>query len=112
MKRSRIAAVLAVSLCAVTSVSFADAQHRPRDPAVNARQHHQRARIHQGVRSGELTRREAGRLAREQRDIRRLEREYKSDGVLTGAERRDLHREQNGASRDIYKQKHDEQTRR
>ena len=47
----------------------------------------------------------------EQRDIRQLERDYKSDGTLTGAERRDLHQEQNQASRDIYNQKHDAQDR-
>jgi hypothetical protein len=81
------------------------------DPRVNARQHHQHSRIRQGVRSGELTRHETRRLAEEQRDVRQLERGYKSDGKLTGAERRDLHHEQNQASRDIYRQKHDAQSR-
>jgi Skp family chaperone for outer membrane proteins len=95
---------------AVVSASQADTR-RPRDPGVNARQHNQRERIQQGVRSGELTRRETGRLVEEQRDVRQLERAYKSDGTLTGAERRDLQHEQNQASRDIYRQKHDEQDR-
>jgi Skp family chaperone for outer membrane proteins len=95
---------------AAASASHADTQ-RPRDPGVNARQHNQRERIQQGVKSGELTRRETGRLAEEQRDVRQLERAYKSDGTLTSAERRDLHHEQNQASRDIYRQKHDEQDR-
>jgi len=81
--------------------------HGTRSPAVNHRQQHQRQRIGQGVRSGELTRPEARGLVKEQRDIRQLKREYKSDGVLTRAERRDLHREQNQASRHIYRQKHD-----
>ena len=95
---------------AVASASQADTRHT-RDPGVNARQHNQRERIQQGVRSGELTRRETGRLVEEQRDVRQLERAYKSDGTLTGAERRDLQHEQNQASRDIYRQKHDEQDR-
>lgn len=95
---------------AVASASQADTRHT-RDPGVNARQHNQRERIQQGVRSGELTRRETGKLVEEQRDVRQLERAYKSDGTLTGAERRDLHHEQNQASRDIYRQKHDEQDR-
>jgi CRISPR/Cas system-associated endoribonuclease Cas2 len=90
--------------------SQADAQ-RTRDPGVNQRQQNQRERIQQGVKSGELTRRETGRLAEEQRDIRQLERGYKSDGTLTDAERRDLQHEQDQASRDIYRQKHDEQER-
>jgi Skp family chaperone for outer membrane proteins len=105
------AAALMAGMILATSVSYADAVRRPRDPGVNARQHHQRDRIQQGVRSGELTRREAGRLAHEQRDIRQLEREYRSDGALTGAERRDLHQEQNQASQHIYHQKHDAQER-
>lgn len=82
-----------------------------RDPGVNARQQNQRGRIQQGARSGELTRHETRHVAQSQRDIRQLERAYKSDGTLTGAERRDLHHEQNQASRDIYRQKHDAQDR-
>ena len=81
------------------------------DPRVNARQHHQHARIAQGVRSGELTRRETRKVAEGQRDIRQLERAYKSDGKLTRRERVDLHHEQNQASREIYRQKHDGQER-
>ena len=104
-------ATVIVGVLAVTSVSYADTQRRARDPGVNARQHNQRDRIQQGVRSGELTRREAGRLSHEQRDVRQLERAYRSDGALTGAERRDLHQEQNAASRHIYNQKHDAQDR-
>jgi len=80
-------------------------------PRVNARQQHQAHRIGQGVKSGELTRREARSLAGEQRDIRQLKRAYKSDGSLTAAERRDLRHEQNQASRDIRRQKHDAQER-
>lgn len=96
---------------AVTSVTLADGAQRARDPGVNARQHHQAQRIGQGVRSGELTGREAAGLARDQQRIRQTERELKADGTLTAAERRDLHREQNQASEHIYDQKHDAQTR-
>jgi Skp family chaperone for outer membrane proteins len=110
MKKFSAAMLTLAGVLAVVSVSHADAR-RTRDPGVNARQHTQRDRIQQGVKSGELTRRETGRLANEQRDIRQLEREYKSDGTLTGAERRDLHQEQSQASRHIYAQKHDGQDR-
>lgn len=101
-------AVVAGLVLAATSIG---AQAGARDPRVNARQHDQIARIRQGVRSGELTRRETRGLAEGQRDVRQLERAYKSDGTLTGAERRDLHHEQNQASHDIYHQKHDAQDR-
>jgi hypothetical protein len=109
MKRLTAMACALVGVLGASMVAHADG--RVRDPGVNARQQHQRDRIQQGVRSGELTRRETGRLVEEQRDIRQLERAYKSDGTLTGAERHDLHHEQNQASRDIYAQKHDAQDR-
>lgn len=107
---NRISLALVVAgVLGVAGLGQADAGTR--DPRVNARQQNQHQRVNQGVRSGELTRREAGALAREQRDIRQLEREYKSDGTLTRSERVDLHQEQNQASRHIYNQKHDAQDR-
>ena len=111
MNKTYVLAALAASLLAATSVTLADAPRRARDPGVNARQVHQRDRIQHGVRSGELTRRETVRLREQQRDIRQLERAYKSDGALTGAERRDLHHEQNQASRAVHNQKHDDEVR-
>jgi hypothetical protein len=102
-------ALLVAGVLGVAGLSQADAGTR--DPRVNARQQNQHQRVKQGVQSGELTRRETGALAREQRDIRQLERAYKSDGTLTRSERVDLHQEQNQASRHIYNQKHDAQDR-
>ncbi|MDY6947639.1 MAG: hypothetical protein SXG53_18175 [Pseudomonadota bacterium] len=108
--KSRVSLVMMmVGIMGVAGLSQADAGVR--SPGVNARQHNQQQRVRQGVRSGELTRREAGGLAREQRDVRQLERSYKSDGELTRAERIDLQQEQNQASRHIYNQKHDAQER-
>lgn len=83
----------------------------PRDPGVNARQQHQRDRIQQGVKSGQLTRGEAKELRTERRDIRRTEQAYKSDGVLTKSERKDLRQELNQQSREIYEEKHDAEKR-
>ncbi len=82
-----------------------------RDPGVNQRQHNQQQRIQQGVQSGELTRGETRRLQAEQRGIRQEERQYKSDGVLTRDERKDLRQDLNLASRSIYSEKHDAETR-
>ena len=110
MKKFSAMVLTLAGVLAAVSASHAD-DRRTRDPGVNARQHNQRERIQQGVKSGELTRRETGRLTEQQRDVRQLERAYESDGTLTGAERRDLQHEQNQASRDIYRQKHDEQDR-
>ena len=107
---TRLTLVLMVAgVLAVASLSHADAGVR--DRGVNARQQNQHQRVRQGVRSGELTRRETRNLAEGQRDIRQLERAYKSDGQLTRAERVDLHHEQNQASRDIHEAKRNEETR-
>jgi hypothetical protein len=72
----------------------------------------QHRRIVQGVRSGELTQREARRLQGEQRMIRRQERAYLADGHLSRSERRDLYGDLRDANRHIYNQTHDAQTRR
>jgi hypothetical protein len=105
-----LTATMVAGLLSVTVAANADG-NRARDPGVNTRQQTQRARIQHGVRSGELTRRETHGVVDSQRDIRQLERGYRSDGTLTGAERRDLHHEQNEASREIYRQTHDAQDR-
>ena len=101
--------IVLAGLAAVIVLAPAVASAGDRDPGVNRRQHRQQARIEQGVKSGELTPRETHRLKAEQRAIRHEERAYKADGQLTGRERADLHRDLNAASRDIYRQKHDEQ---
>ena len=78
-------------------------------PVVTERQENQQARIAEGVKSGELTKREAARLHAEQRTIRAEKRMAKADGKVTPAERAKLRRDQNRASADIYRQKHDAQ---
>jgi uncharacterized membrane protein YebE (DUF533 family) len=82
-----------------------------RTPHINHREARQHVRIHQGVRSGELTHNEAVRLRTEQRHIRRTEHKAKADGVVTGEERARIEHKQNRAGRDIRRQKHDEQDR-
>ena len=71
----------------------------------------QHARIKQGVRSGELTRKEAKLLRRQQRGIRQLLREFRDDGWLSKKERRILTKKLDRASRRIWEYKHNEFTR-
>lgn len=78
---------------------------------INQRERNQQRRIDQGIRSGQLTRHEARSLEREQAHIHRDEARAKADGVFTPRERARIQAEQNRASRDIYRQKHDNQTR-
>lgn len=77
---------------------------------VDQRQAEQYWRIHQGVRSGELTPFEAQRLWGEQRNIDRMQRQFAADGRLSPWERQRLASELNASSYDIWAEKHDAQT--
>ncbi|OOG39116.1 hypothetical protein [Polaromonas sp. A23] len=58
-------------------------------------------RIDEGVRSGHITRREARRLHSRERDIERHEIAFKSDGVVTQRERRQLRNELSNLRDDV-----------
>lgn len=79
-------------------------------PVINERQKNQRARIRQGVRSGELTKGEARNLRQEQKTIQAEKKMAKADGKVTPAERAQIRKDQNKASRDIYRKKHNNRT--
>ena len=102
--RAVVAAILVMTFAAPV---FAD----PKPPGVDRREHRQKQRIKQGVKSGELTKEETRSLKAEQRAIRAEERQMKSDGSLTREERKELHRDLNESSRNIFQEKHDTQTR-
>ena len=70
----------------------------------------QQQRIEQGLKSGELSTHEAGRLESEQQHVDRMESRDLKDGHLSAGEQLRLDKAQNAASADIYKQKHDAQT--
>ena len=109
MKRITMVAFAAAMLAAFAGVSQAAmAASTPRIDRREARQH---ARIHQGARSGQLTRHEARKLRRDQRHIARVERRAKADGVVTPQERRRITHAQNRESRRIYRLKHNHRTR-
>ncbi len=80
-------------------------------PQINKTQVRQHARIHQGVKSGELTKGEATKLRTEQRNIQKNKVLAKSDGKVTPGERKIIKAEQKKASKDIYKLKHNARTR-
>lgn len=101
---------LAAAVILLTTTHAVSAQTAT--PGLNARQTHERARIRQGVASGELTRPEATRLRAREADIRQDKRAAKADGVVTRDERQDIRKDERQASRAIYRQKHDGQERR
>lgn len=102
----------AIVLLAVVTIGFStEALAGKRDPRVNTRQAYQQAKIRQGVKSGELTKKEAVKLEANQRRIARTEHRMKSDGNMTAAERAKLDTMQDKQREVIYKQKHDDQDR-
>jgi len=106
---------LRIILCAIVftcaATVFAQDQNPPqtpkdKTPVVRERQANQKARIRQGVKSGELTKGEARKLHQEQKTIQAEKQMAKTDGKVTPEERAKLRKDQNKASRDIYRLKH------
>lgn len=104
------AAVLAFTALGASAQTAASAPgtHTPR---IDQRQANQEKRIDQGIASGELTKREARRMNRQQNRIDAAENKAKADGTVTAQERKRLTQAQNQTSRNIYRQKHDAQDR-
>ena len=75
---------------------------------IEERQKRQQERIGEGVASGELKPKEAVKLEAEQGKIQRKKRRFRrNDGKIGPKEKAELTRDQNKASRHIYKEKHD-----
>jgi len=66
-----------------------------------------RARIREGVRSGQITRDEARQIRERERQIRNERRVYRSDGVITREERREMRRDEREQDRYIRNQRRD-----
>jgi hypothetical protein len=69
----------------------------------------QQQRIEQGLQSGTLTTKEAGKLEREQTQVDSMEKNALKDGTLTPTESARIKSAQNKTSRSIAAQKHDAQ---
>ena len=72
----------------------------------------QQQRIEQGVKSGQLTNREVGKLESGQARVDRAEARAGADGHVGKGEQQRIQNAENKQSKRIYKQKHDKQTRR
>src|SRR6266581_4948343 len=71
----------------------------------------QQQRIEQGIQSGQLTNREAGKLERGQARVDRAEARAGADGHVGPNEQRRIQKAENKQSRRIYREKHDAQHR-
>ena len=95
-------AILSAASCAAAAQS---ASARPASTL-----QHDNKRIHQGVKSGQLTSTERARLKAQEAKLRQERKDYRVDGV-SAAERKDLRKDKKRFSKNIYRQKHDGQTR-
>jgi hypothetical protein len=97
-------AALAVGALVSTSVLAQNTQD------VIQRDVNQEKRIEQGLKSGELTTKEASKLERDESRVDKMESKALSDGKLSNGEKRRIEQEQNKVSKEIYREKHDAQT--
>ena len=114
MTLNRNAIVTAMALILLSATASAQQtqwqKKHPRRTEVNTRLESQNDRIHQGMKSGELSKPEAKQLHKEDRHIRQEERTMaaKNGGHITKRQQRKLNRQENRVSGQIYEEKHDQ----
>jgi hypothetical protein len=101
-------AAATLALAGLATNAMADTQWQkdhPRREQVNNRLANQNKRIHQEVKEGELSKGQAAKLHREDRNIRREERAMASTnhGHITKAEQKALNQQENQVSKQIGK---------
>jgi hypothetical protein len=103
MKTAKLIPVLLATLLAAPV--FAQNMNTPN---IDQRQENQQNRIANGIKSGELTAKEAQNLEKREAKIESDKQAAKADGTVTAAERSKLRHEQDKASRAIYRKKHND----
>ena len=97
------------ALIAAVAVPVLAQTATPATPGIDKREANQQQRIDQGIRSGQLTQKEAARLEKGQAHVEKMEDRAKADGKVTARERERIQHAQNVQSRKIYREKHDRQ---
>lgn len=92
---------LSIALIAGLAVAQPSLAHHRDGGGLNRIAKHQKHEIREGVRKGDLTRREAKRLYQQQRRIKQLKRELREDGELSKSDRRQLRKAYRKAERRI-----------
>ena len=99
--------MIALLVAALPATGLAQSSSR-----IDERQANQQRRIDEGVKSGQLTKKEAERLQEDQRRIQKMEDQARADGKITAEERRRIERAQDRESERIRRETHDRQTAR
>ena len=98
----------------LTATGFAKTDHDDKKPeTIHQRKVNQQRRIHQGVKSGELTRGETRHIEKKEHALNQEERDMRKmdHGKLTKQDRKTLNQQQNQLSKQIYKDKHNKRKR-
>ena len=105
MNKSTIAAIV-IAAFALPGFALAQTTSTPR---VDKRQENQDKRIEQGVKSGELNKKEAARLEKGQARVQKMEDKAAADGKITKKEKVKIEHAQDVQSKHVARQKHDKQ---
>jgi hypothetical protein len=109
MKSKFLFSAMFIAFLGFANISMAQdgsfAKNHPRRSEVNHRLNNQDRRIHQKVRNGDISRREAHNLHRQDHRIRKEERRmaYRHGGHITRHEQNRLNKQENHMSRRIHK---------
>jgi len=105
-----ISMILTGSIACMFAVAPAFAANN--DPGIDQREINQQNRINQGIQSGQLTPKEAGKVEAQQARIKQREERMaaRDNGNLTAKDKAKLTRQQNRASKNIYGKKHNDRT--
>ena len=113
--RNRMTAFAITALLTATGFAqSATTTETPKKPlTIQQRKHMQQERIHQGVKSDELTRGEKRNIEKKERALNQEERDMRkmNHGKLTAQDRKTLNAQQNKISKQIYKDKHNRRKR-
>ena len=106
-------AALALPVAAQTTPASEPSQTPNQPTTIRQRDRNQQDRIANGVKSGELTGKEAGHLEGQENRLNNEVKDMREDngGKLTAADKAKVENQENHMSREIYNQKHDAQTR-
>jgi hypothetical protein len=113
MKTRLIAFAITALLTATGFAQSATTTENNKPLTIQQRKHNQQARIHQGVKSDELTRGEKRNLEKKEHALNQEERDMRkmNNGKLTAQDRKTLNAQQNKISKQIYKDKHNRRKR-
>ena len=111
MKRILLSLLAAGAVAASAAPAFAQGNRFADWQPLSVRKVTVNQRIDQGIRSGQLTRREAVDLRNQFQGLMRLEARYESDGRLSRFERNDLEHRYDVLSDRVRFDKHDNDTR-